>query len=129
VPAAQTPSRTTAVDPLLPPALRGARAAELLNQALQSERVEDWLAALGYYERARVTDPSMAALALAGVERVRAQMLADGSDAFKRAQEFDASNRVNDAITWYERAVRNLPENSAERRIAAERLRTLKSGR
>jgi hypothetical protein len=56
-------------------------------------------------------------------------MLADGSDAFKRAQEFDASNRVNDAITWYERAVRNLPENSAERRIAAERLRTLKSGR
>ena len=71
----------------------------------------------------------MAAPALAGVERVRAQMLADGSNAFKRAQEFDASNRVNDAITWYERAVRNLPENSAERRIAAERRRTLKSGR
>lgn len=127
--AAAQPSPTMAVDPLLPPALRGARAAELLNQALQSERAEDWPAALGFYERARVTDPSMAALALAGVERVRAQMLADGSNAFKRAQEFDASNRVNDAITWYERAVRNLPENSAERRIAAERLRTLKSGR
>jgi serine/threonine protein kinase len=124
-----TPSQTRVVDPLLPPALRGARAAELLNQALQSERAEDWPAALGFYERARLTDPSMAALALAGVERVRAQMLADGSNAFKRAQEFDASNRVNDAITWYERAVRNLPEDSAERRIAAERLRTLKSGR
>ena len=106
--------------------LRAARAAELMDLAAKSENAEDWPAALSYYERARALDPSWTALASAGVTRVQENMLADGTAAFKRAQGFDASNRVNDAITWYERAVRNLPESSPEKRIATDRLRALK---
>jgi tetratricopeptide (TPR) repeat protein len=100
-----------------------------LELGSQSEKAEDWPAALRYYERARTMDPSLSALASAAVTRVQAQMFADGADAFKRAQQFDAANRVNDAITWYERAVRNLPDSSAEKRTATDRLRVLKAGR
>ena len=127
-PASPAPSSPAAVvEPTLPPVLRAARAAQLMDQGAQSEKAEDWPAALSYYERARATDPSLSALASAGVARVQEKMLADGADAFKRAQQFDATNRVNDAITWYERAVRNLPEGSPEKRIATERLRALKT--
>jgi tetratricopeptide (TPR) repeat protein len=97
-----------------------------MDLGTKSETAEDWPGALRYYERARATDPSLSGLASAAVARVQEKMLADGADAFKRAQQFDASNRVNDAITWYERAVRNLPDTSPEKRIAVERLRALK---
>jgi tetratricopeptide (TPR) repeat protein len=109
--------------------LAAARAAQLLEQGSQSEQKEDWPAALQYYERARKMDPSLSPLASAAITRVQTQMLADGTDAFKRAQQFDSANRVNDAITWYERAVRNLPDSSPEKRTASDRLRVLKSGR
>jgi tetratricopeptide (TPR) repeat protein len=76
------------VDAPLPPVLAAARAAQLLELGSQSEKAEDWPAALGYYERARKMDPSLSPLASAGVTRVQTQMLADGTDAFKRAQQF-----------------------------------------
>ncbi len=127
--ATATTPNTTPVDAPLPPVLAAARAAQLLEQGSQSEKAEDWPAALRYYERARAMDPSLGGLASAAVARVQTQMFADGADAFKRAQQFEALNRVNDAITWYERAVRNLPDSSPEKRTATDRLRVLKAGR
>jgi tetratricopeptide (TPR) repeat protein len=128
-PATTAASPPAVVDAPLPPVLAAARAAQLLEQGSQSEQKEDWPAALQYYERARKMDPSLSPLASAAITRVQTQMLADGTDAFKRAQQFDSANRVNDAITWYERAVRNLPDSSPEKRTASDRLRVLKSGR
>jgi tetratricopeptide (TPR) repeat protein len=116
------------VDPPLPPVLAAQRAMQLLAEGAERERVENWSAALEFYERARKMDPNLA-LATAGVNRVLAEMLADGTEAFRQAQQFESAKRINDAISWYERAVRNLPDSSPEKRTAIERLRVLKSGR
>jgi tetratricopeptide (TPR) repeat protein len=85
--------------------------------------------AIRYYERARSMDASLAGLATAAITRVQARIVAEGADAFKRAREHDAANRVEDAIIWYERALKILPESSPDRRTASDRLRALKSGR
>jgi hypothetical protein len=95
----------------------------------ESERARDWLAALRAYERVRTVDPSFSALAAVGIARVQELMHADGADAFTLAREYDAKNRVDDAIGWYERAFRYLPESSPDKRTAADRLRALKSVR
>jgi serine/threonine protein kinase len=110
-----------------PPSLVGLRGPELLNLGSESERARDWLAALRAYERVRTVDPSFSALAAAGIARVQELMHADGADAFTLAREYDAKNRVDDAIVWYERAFRYLPESSPDKRTAADRLRALKS--
>jgi tetratricopeptide (TPR) repeat protein len=101
----------------------------LLQLGLQSEKAGDWSAALRSYERARTMDPSLAGLAAASIARVQESMLTEGADAFKRARQYDAVNRVDDAIVWYERAVKTLPDSSPDKRTATDRLRALKSGR
>jgi tetratricopeptide (TPR) repeat protein len=135
-PAADRAPAPTTTSPLpsateipLPPALAAARSAQLLNQAAQAEKAGDFATALRTYERVRTSDSSLAALATGHISRVQTLMHEDGLDAFKRAQQYDAAKRVDDALAWYERAFRNLPENSAEKRTAADRIRALKSGR
>lgn len=100
-----------------------------MNQAAQAEKEGDWSAALRTYERVRNSDPSLASLATGHIARVQTLMHEDGLDAFKRAQQYEAAKRVDDAVAWYERAFRNLPENSAEKRTAGDRIRALRSGR
>jgi Flp pilus assembly protein TadD len=118
-----------AAQPSPPPVPAATRAAELMDAAAQSEKKGDWPAALKGYESARALDPSVASLAAAGITRVQTQMTAEGTDAFKRARQYDALDRVDDAIVWYERAVRNLPDNHPDKRTATERLRVLNSNR
>ena len=50
----------------------------------------------------------------------------DGADALRRARQYDALGRRADAITWYERAVQNLPDSDPGKKIAADRLVVLK---
>jgi len=126
VAAAPTQTLTAAPAPVSSPSLVGLRGPELLNLGYESERSRDWQAALRAYERVRAVDPAFSGLALAGIARVREQMHADGADAFKRAREYDAMNRVDDAVAWYERAFRNLPDDSPDKKTAADRLRALK---
>jgi tetratricopeptide (TPR) repeat protein len=125
---AANPTMPSVVGPP-PPSLVGLRGPELLNLGSESERARDWLAALRAYERVRTVDPSFSALAAVGIARVQELMHADGADAFTLAREYDAKNRVDDAIGWYERAFRYLPESSPDKRTAADRLRALKSVR
>jgi hypothetical protein len=109
-----------------PPSLVGLPGPQLLNLGIERENARDWLGALQAYERLRTVDVSLNALAAAGIARVQESMHADGADAFKRAREYDAANRVGDAVAWYERAFRNLPDSSPDKRVAADRLRALK---
>jgi hypothetical protein len=53
-------------------------------------------------------------------------MIAEGNDAMVRARQYDALDRVQDAITWYERAVRSYPADHPSRSQAAERLAVLR---
>ena len=51
-----------------------------------------------------------------------------GDDAYRKARQFDARNRLSEAITWYQRAVTWLPESDARKALAQERLAVLKGG-
>jgi hypothetical protein len=53
-------------------------------------------------------------------------MNAEGNDAFVRARQYDALDRTEQAITWYERAYRNLPDDNPNRRVARDRLDALR---
>ena len=101
----------------------------MMDLASQSEKKREWPAAVQNYESARDLDPSLNAVAGAAIARIQAQMSQEGADAFKRARQYDALNRVDDAILWYDRAARNLPESSPDKRTAADRLRALKQAR
>jgi tetratricopeptide (TPR) repeat protein len=101
----------------------------MMDLASQSEKKRDWPAALQNYASARDLDPNVSAVAGAAIARIQAQMSQEGADAFKRARQYDALNRVDDAIAWYERAARNLPDSSPDKGIASDRLRALKQAR
>jgi tetratricopeptide (TPR) repeat protein len=94
--------------------------------AVSSETSGDWPAALQHYERVRQLDPAMAAVTQA-LNRVRARMKTEGADALRNARQYDAVDRVADAITWYERAYRYLPDDDPGRKIAKERLDVLRA--
>jgi tetratricopeptide (TPR) repeat protein len=100
-----------------------------LASAAQSETAGDWPAALQHYESAVKNDAGLSTVVDSAVARVKARMKAEGTDAFRRARQYDALNRVDDAVTWYERAFRNLPDGDPDRRTAGERLNALKTGR
>ena len=117
------------VEPTPPAVPASVRAAQMMDLASQSEKKRDWPAALQNYENARDLDPSLNSVAGVAIARIQATMLQEGADAFKRARQYDALNRVDDAIAWYERAARNLPDSSPDKRIAADRLRALKQAR
>ena len=99
-----------------------------LESAQRSESAGDWQTAIQYYDRARQLDPSMGAFIDASVARVRAQMGLEGTDAFRRARQYDALGRVDDAIIWYERAFGMLPDADSNKKIAEERLGVLRGG-
>lgn len=48
------------------------------------------------------------------------------SDALRRARQYDAVGRRNDAIAWYERALETLPESDPNREAVTKRLSELK---
>jgi len=99
---------------------------QALDAATTNENASNWPAALQQYERARQFDPSVGGVDQS-IVRVRARMKSDGTDAFVRAKQYDAVDRVADAITWYERAYRNLLEDDPNRKAAADRLVVLRA--
>jgi hypothetical protein len=99
---------------------------QALAAASSSESAGDWPAALQHYEQVRQLDPSAATLAQS-VNRVRARMKTEGADAYVRARQYDAVDRVSDAIAWYERAYRNLLDDDPRRMTATERLAALRA--
>jgi hypothetical protein len=79
------------------------------------------------YQRALQADPQSTA-AQDGLRRVKARLVSEGEDAFKRARQYDAIGRVQEAISMYEKAIQLLPSDHASVKIARERLAALKSG-
>jgi hypothetical protein len=55
-------------------------------------------------------------------------MQSEGEDAFKRARQFDAIGRLQEAISMYEKAILMLPPDHASTKVARERLAALKGG-
>jgi hypothetical protein len=93
----------------------------------RAEAGQDYADAERQYERALQADPQSTA-AQEGLRRVKARMLSEGEDAFKRARQYDALGRVQEAITMYEKAIQMLPSDHASLKIARERLAVLKGG-
>jgi tetratricopeptide (TPR) repeat protein len=93
----------------------------------KAEADRDWAEAERQYERALQADPQ-STQAQDGLRRVTARMLSDGEDAFKRARQYDALGRVQEAISMYEKAIQLLPPDHASLKIARERLAALKGG-
>lgn len=125
-----------AVDPkyadaaqLLETARGGARnAAQLaIDTGGRSETAGDYPAAIKQYEQALQLDPSSSAAADA-MRRVRTRMQVEGEDAFKRARQYDALGRANEAIGMYEKALQLLPADHANAKTAKERLAALRGG-
>jgi tetratricopeptide (TPR) repeat protein len=99
-----------------------------LEAGARSEGTSDWEAALDHYQTARKLDPSLGVIVESAIDRVKARMAPAARDAFNRARQYDALGRAVDAITWYERALRGLPETDPNRETAAARLAILRKG-
>ena len=93
----------------------------------KAEADRDYAEADRQYQRALQADPQ-STQAQDGLRRVKARMLSEGEDAFKRARQYDALGRVQDAISMYEKAIELLPSDHASLKIARERLAALKGG-
>jgi len=71
-------------------------------------------------------DPSVADFAQL-VSRVKAKMKAEATEAIVRAKQYDALERVNQAIAEWERAYRNLLDDDPTRKMVKERLDALRA--
>ena len=106
---------------------RGAAARAAFDRAVRAEGESNWEEAIEEYEQAQALDDTMFGVE-AAVRRVRERMAEAGADAYKRARQYDALGRIPEAIALYERAIRLLPSDHAERQPAQERFRELSSG-
>jgi predicted component of type VI protein secretion system len=125
-----------AVDPKFPDAADllsvargGARNASQLavEAGNKAETDADYAAAVRHYEQAMQLDPQSAGASDA-MRRLRVRMQSEGEKAFKEARQYEAFNRVRDAISMYEKAVQLLPPDHASAKAARERLAALKGG-
>ena len=93
----------------------------------KAEMSGDYATAAKQYDRALQLDPDSTA-APDAIRRLKARMLSEGEDAFKRARQYDAMARGKDAIPMYEKAIQLLPPDHASVAVAKERLAALKGG-
>jgi predicted component of type VI protein secretion system len=119
------PKATDLLDVARSSAKNAAKAA--VDAGAKAEADRDPAEAERQYERALQADPQSTE-AQDGLRRVKARMLSEGEDAFKRARQYDALGRVQDAISMYEKAIQLLPSDHASLKIARERLAALKGG-
>jgi predicted Zn-dependent protease len=99
---------------------------QALDTAASSENAGNWPAALQHFERAQQLDPAVGGLEPA-IARVKARMTEAGNTAFVNARQYDALDRVADAIKSYEVATRNLLDGDPKKRVAVERLAALRA--
>jgi tetratricopeptide (TPR) repeat protein len=104
-----------------------AAAREALEAGNKLEGSDDLMGALREYSRVQQIDPSMAASAEQSIALLKARMKAEATDALSRAKLYYASDRINDAITWYERAYRNLLDDDPDKKLAKARLDELRA--
>jgi tetratricopeptide (TPR) repeat protein len=131
VAAARAPTAPSA--PSTPPPVtegaEGATIGQVIEAAVRSESAGDWPTALRHYENLQQLDPSIRTFVDAAIARVKTQLAESAADAFRRARLYDAIGRRLDAIVWYERAVRSLPDSDPNKKTAADRLLELRGDR
>ena len=119
--------------PSPPPVAATPAASDLARQALENgttlENAGDLPGALQQFERWRQIDPSATAAADQSINRVRARMRREGTDAFTQARQYDALDRIEQAIPLYERAFRYLPDEDPKKQDAKNRLDALRRDR
>lgn len=93
------------------------------------EAGRNWASALALYRTIRSEHPERAAETDAAIGRVQGLMRSDGLEAFRRARQYDALGRAEDAISWYQRALSNFAEDEAEAASARERIGALRGRR
>jgi serine/threonine protein kinase len=103
-----------------------ANAKRALEDGTKLEQSGDLRAAYEKYEAAAKADPSMATIALGLADKVKGKMKDVAGDALTRAKQYDAVERVPDAIKWYERALANLLDDDPNRRAVRTRLEELR---
>ena len=99
---------------------------QAMDAAARLESSGDLAQALAQLERVPQIDPSMAIVAEQARTRIKARMTTEGGVAFRNAKQFDALERVEDAVKWYEQALRLLPDDDPNKKIARERLELLR---
>ena len=93
------------------------------------EKAGDFQGAVREYERSKEIAVMMYGEmtgADEAIARARASMTAAGSDAFKRARQFDALGRTSDAVAMYAKALDLLASDDPNRQVAQERLNALR---
>jgi tetratricopeptide (TPR) repeat protein len=105
----------------------GAAAKQSLEEGTKLEGAGDLKGALDKYERAAQIDPSMATIADGLAGKVKARVKAEATDALTRAKQYDAVDRVPDAIKWYEKAFSLLPDDDASKNTVKARLDLLRA--
>ncbi len=102
---------------------------QAMDGAAKLEGSGDLPEAMRQLERVAQIDPSMTIVAEQAMNRVRARMRTEGATAFTNAKQFDALERTEQAMTWYERAFRLLPDDDPNKKIAKDRLDALRARR
>jgi tetratricopeptide (TPR) repeat protein len=100
---------------------------QTMDAAAKLEGSGDLPEALRQLERVAQIDPSMAIVAEQAMTRVKTRMRTEGNTALTTAKQADALDRVDRAITWYERAFRLLPDDDPNKKVAKERLDILRA--
>ena len=104
-----------------------AQAQQALDTGTKLEGTGDLSGALSQYDRAAQGEPPVAESADQARTRVRGKMKTEGTDAFRRAKQYDALGRLPEAIALYERAARYLGEDDSNGQAAKERLKVLRA--
>jgi hypothetical protein len=125
-PPATEPPMAAPAPPPRPSGAPNAEAARAMDAGEKLEASGDLADALKQFERARQLDASKANVADRAIARVRERMTREGTAALRTARQYDALGRNDDAMTWYERAVKLLPDEDPNKKIAKERLDALR---
>lgn len=104
-------------------------ARQAFEAAIAADVAGNWTGAIQQFERARQLDVSLAPQADDGMRRTREKMRVAGSEAFKRARQYDALGRTTDAIAQYNEAATLLPPDDPNSKAAKDRLNALRGGK
>lgn len=104
-----------------------AAAKQALEEGSALEASGDLRAALDKYDRAGRLDASLAPTAGELSTKVKARMQSEVADALTRAKQYDALDRVADAIKWYERAYANQLDDDPNKKTVKARLDLLRA--
>jgi hypothetical protein len=103
-----------------------AAARDAFEAGQKLDAADDWLGALHKYDETRAFDASYPGLDRA-VKQVWEKLRTAGTDALKRARQYDAIGDAAAAIKEYDKAAQWLPPDDPNREIARGRVERLRS--